>query len=139
MDYRALSDAVQSLRYRPGWTFTLVTADADIASLGLATAESQSGTCIYWPLPDVEVVLFISLKTLDANHPENELTILHQFDVPSKGKWVWERWLFDRIMDVELHEAMEFYEVNGVRPYYPDHTKPAEYRQQNLYTIERRR
>lgn len=33
----------------------------------------------------------------------------------------WRRWLFDRILDVEKHEAMEFFQVAGRRPYAPSH------------------
>jgi hypothetical protein len=33
----------------------------------------------------------------------------------------WIRWVFDQILLVERHEAMEFYSVAGEKPFFPAH------------------
>lgn len=33
----------------------------------------------------------------------------------------WQRWLFDQVLLVEQHEACEFFQVDGRRPYAPNH------------------
>ena len=42
----------------------------------------------------------------------------------------WRRWLFDRIMDTELHEAMEWFKIGGHRPFAPHHGPG-----RNCYTV----
>lgn len=32
-----------------------------------------------------------------------------------------ERWVFDRLLECEQHEAAEFFTVAGARPFYPNH------------------
>lgn len=31
------------------------------------------------------------------------------------------RWVFDRLLEVERHEAAEFFQVDGMRPFWPNH------------------
>jgi hypothetical protein len=33
----------------------------------------------------------------------------------------WRRWLLDRLLKVETHEACEFFQLDGERPYAPHH------------------
>jgi hypothetical protein len=58
-----------------------------------------------------------SVKPGEVAHPE------HWFAVPptSWGRVSWMRWILDCIIQVETHEAMEFFDVAGKRPYFPSH------------------
>jgi hypothetical protein len=67
----------------------------------------------------------------DTYHPERVLPVNHYFPVPpaTYNEASWQRWLFDRLGDVDLHERMEdfaFVYEGGpgaavVRPYAPQH------------------
>jgi len=76
--------------------------------------------------------LHIEIPTLDSGDYRTR-TIDHVFGVPaaapSEG---WTRWLYDRICDVERHEAGEFFTVGGRKPFYPAHGRegdPYEHRE----------
>lgn len=62
---------------------------------------------------------------LDSYHPERGETyrVHHFFIVPAAAynKRSWQRWLFDQLMLVELHEGMEGFVIDGSRPYSPNH------------------
>ena len=86
--------SVASLRYKPGWAFKVG------GPLGRFL-------CVFATTPD-------------SHHPERTRTTQHMFEIPDDvGDW--ERWVFDRLLDCELHEAAEFFEVAGRRPFYPHH------------------
>lgn len=89
-----LAAVVASLRYKPGWTFKIA------GPLGRYL-------CVFAATPD-------------SHHPERPRTTQHQFEIPDEIEDV-ERWLFDCLLLCELHEAGEFFEVAGRRPFYPNH------------------
>jgi hypothetical protein len=98
----ALLAMVTDLKYKPGWFIWL--ARPSLATLWLG----------------------IRFETSDSQYPEEIWPGLHYFDVPpSPPEGGWQRWLIDRIMDVERHEAMEFFQIGEQRPFYPDHNGPA--------------
>lgn len=110
----ALAGLLRQLRYKAGWHFELRDIDRGQGSAGLT--------------------LIITLHTPDSYHPEHEISVAHYFPVPPAaydGR-SWRRWLFDRILLVERHEAMEFFalavtsDIDGftydpVRPFAPSH------------------
>lgn len=119
-----LPDLVAGLTYKPGWRF------------GLLTAPSRM---IWWPRPGIAHVLTLEYTARDSNNPDRSLDIQHQFDVPTDPPaGGWERWLLDRILDAEHHEAMEFFTVGGQRPFYPVHDGPNEQLLDDLYAIRER-
>ena len=70
------------------------------------------------------MTLIIKIDEIDAYHGEVEHRVVnHLFIVPAATyDYVsWRRWVFDRIMDVQTHEMMEGFEVNGEHPYAPNH------------------
>ena len=82
-------------------------------------------------------------------HPEQVMAVNHYFPVPpaTYNLASWQRWLFDRLGDVDTHERMEDFAVadspgsaNVTRPYKPNHG-PGEdpYRVCEVTTEEARR
>lgn len=98
-----LYNMILSLRYKAGWEFLLVDRDRGQGSKGLTLA-------IYITCPDTYA-------------PEDEIRIVHYHIVPaaSYDGRSWRRWLFERILEVERHEAAEFFQINGERPFAPNH------------------
>lgn len=47
-------------------------------------------------------------------------TITHSFVVPAEHP-DWSRWLLERVIDVETHEAMEYFYEDDDRPFMPSH------------------
>lgn len=117
-----LAEAVATFRYKPGWRLRLL---------------PSPGPEVWWPEPAVPLVLSVSYSTPDSNDPERIIPIQHQFGVPPESS-DWERWLLDRVMDAEHHEIMEFFEVNGYRPFYPEHGRSHETIHEDLYEIRER-
>lgn len=101
---RILRDLVQCLRYREGWLFALADIDRGQGSSGLTLVITTLGTNSY--------------------HPEQtDYRVNHYMIVPaaSYDERSWRRWLFEQVHLVELHEAMEFFEIDGEKPYAPSH------------------
>lgn len=69
------------------------------------------------------LTLIITTKTQDSYHPDEEKRVAHLFIVPAAAydKRSWQRWLLDQHLLIESHEACEFFEVDGVKPYAPSH------------------
>ena len=104
-DPTELFDLVDKLEYRPGWTFTLADVDRGQDSAGLT--------------------LDIVTLGYDSYHPDRgqHYRVHHYMPVPPAAfdRRSWQRWLFEQILLVERHEAMEFFVVDGGRPYAPHH------------------
>lgn len=87
------SALVESLAYKPGWTFKL-------------GGPGNRYLCIF-------------AKTPDSNNPSRERTTQHMFEIPDTGDMV--RWVFDCLLLCEQHEVGEFFRVGGDRPFFPYH------------------
>lgn len=97
-----LRDLVESITYKAGWSFMLANDYDDDGSGGLA--------------------LHIISDTDNSLRP-GRIRVRHAFLVPpaSYNRNTWAAWLFDRVRDVESHEAAEFFRLNGVREFAPHH------------------
>lgn len=88
-----LEALVHRLRYRPGWEFNLTDWDRGQGSQGLT--------------------LIITTCGYDSYHPDRGETyrVNHYMPVPpaSFNQRSWQNWLFEQILLVEKHEAMEFF------------------------------
>lgn len=87
----ALSELVWALRYKEGWTFRLADLDRGQGSRGLTLVVNTTGP--------------------DSYHPEQQISVNHYMLVPPAAYDVrsWRRWLFEQVLLVERHEAMEFF------------------------------
>jgi hypothetical protein len=103
-DPRPLHALVNALDYKPGWTFTLEDIDRGQGSAGLT--------------------LSILIRCPDTYEPDKIRPVVHYMLVPpaAYNERSWRRWLFDQIMLVERHEAMEWFKISGHRPYAPLHS-----------------
>jgi hypothetical protein len=116
-----LQRLVDHLRYKPGWEFALYSLDRGQGSEGLT--------------------LQIVIAAPDTNDLDRTIHVAHFMIVPaaSYNEESWRRWLFDQILLVEQHEAMEFFKVYGVKPFAPLHGEGQDpYRIAELTTAEDR-
>lgn len=99
-----LRDLVKSLSYKPNW----------MLYLGVEYAEDGSGGLTFFVVSDTE----------NSLHPDQRIRVRHAFLVPpaSYNRDTWAAWLFDRIRDVESHEAGEFFRIDGLREFAPHHS-----------------
>lgn len=113
-----LDELVQRLSYRPGWSFSLDDIERDPES----THGAQAGG------------LTFVVTTLGYNSYHHDLgqnyRVNHYFIVPAAtyNEQSWKRWLFDCLLKVETHEAMEFFRFIPLsqgehedHPYAPNH------------------
>lgn len=66
--------------------------------------------------------LCVFATTPDSTDLSRERTTQHMFELPpvadERGLV---RWVFDQLLLAELHEAGEFFSVDGFRPFFPHH------------------
>lgn len=90
---KELEELVAGLRYRPGWSFRL------------AHEQHSSGQA-------EGLVFSVYSLGFDTYHPDRGETyrVHHAFLVPPAtfDRRAWERWLLDRLVELETHEACEF-------------------------------
>lgn len=129
-----LQDLVRQAGYKPGWVFHLHSGAT------YASGSSCPPTVRYRPdevstagatpvlLPPLTLVI---CAAVDDSGGSGRISVEHPFAVPvSEPGCGWLRWLFDRVLDVERHEACEAFTVTGDRPFYPAHGPGAD-----LYTV----
>lgn len=98
-----LGHLVPATGYKPGWTFELRTMDRGQNCHGLT--------------------LVITVQVEDSRHEDRLIGVAHYMPVPAAAydERAWRRWLFDQVLLVEAHEAMEFFTIDGDRPFEPVH------------------
>lgn len=99
-----LLELVASIDYKPGWEFHLRTEVEPDGSGGLQ----------FQVISDTE----------DSQNLARRIRVRHSFLVPaaSYNRDTWAAWLFDRVRDVETHEAGEFFRIDGYREFAPHHS-----------------
>ena len=99
----ALADLVDALTYRDGWSFSLSYVDRGQGSQGLT--------------------LIVRVECADSYDQTRRRAVLHYLPVPPAAFLPrdWRRWLLDQVLLIETHEACEFFTVDGVKPYAPNH------------------
>lgn len=98
-----LADLVNKITYREGWEFYLSDRDRGQGSKGLT--------------------LRILIESVDTYNPTETIRVWHYMIVPAAAydRRSWQRWLLDQILLVERHECCEFFQIDGKRPYAPNH------------------
>ena len=88
---------VSRLTYKPGWTFKIA-------------GPGNRFLCIY-------------ATTTDSQRVDRKRTTQHQFEIPTDldGDHAAARWVFDCLLLCEQHETGEFLQVDGQRPFFPNH------------------
>jgi hypothetical protein len=115
-------EVVASIAYKPGWKLRIENGPRKFEHLA-----GGSG-----------MTLVVENDTVpDSRDPKSTVGLSHFFIVPPAyyDRETWERWVLDCIIQVESHEAMEFFKVDGWAPYFPPH---GDGNGQNPYTIRRR-
>ena len=99
-----LVELVKQVTYKPNWKIYL----------GYELADDGAGG---WHL-------FVISHSPDSLDPFREIRVRHGFLVPaaSYNRDTWAAWIFDRLRDVETHEAAEFFQIDGVREFAPHHS-----------------
>lgn len=87
--------AVAAIAYKPGWRFRI-------------GGPLNRYLCVHAP-------------TVDSVDMSRERTTQHMFELPDVTGAEFFRWVFDRLLDAERHEAAEFFRVDGQAPYWPNH------------------
>jgi len=120
---QVLADLISGLSYRPGWRFSLSDVDRDKDEAGRVVGRGLT--------LDVITLGRNSYRISDGE----TYRVHHYFIVPAATYDIrsWTRWLFERLIDVETHECMEFFKIAGRRPYAPSHGPG-----NNPYTIRER-
>lgn len=108
-DPEELDDIIKNMAYRPGWTFDLKDIERDPED----THGAAAGGLTFIVFTDV----------MDAYHPQMHRRVYHYIPVPAAtfNRAAWERWVFDRLVEIETHEAAEYYQVEDRRPMAPTH------------------
>jgi hypothetical protein len=96
-----LRELIARLEYKPNWMIYLGTDNED----------------------DRWLTLHIVSETPDSYNTKRTVRVNHSFLVPmaSYNEVNWIAWLFDRIRQVEAHEAGEYFMVDGLRVFAPHH------------------
>ena len=99
----ALKELVGAIKYREGWSFSL---DSDY---------DRGQGC--------RGLTFNILVTCRDSYADRVTRVLHLMPVPpaAYNKRSWRRWIFEQILLVERHEAAEFFEIDGRKPFAPHH------------------
>lgn len=99
-----LAGLVEHLRYRAGWRFALEDLDRSQGSAGLT-------------------LVITTLGTNSCQPEQTDYRVDHYMIVPAAAydERSWRRWLFEQLLLVERHEAMEFFQVGDDKPYVPSH------------------
>lgn len=94
----ALAAAVAEFQYKEGWRFYLNTIDRDFEDEERKIAIAGGLT------------LQILVPCQDSYHPELYRPVMHYHPVPAAtyNRQSWERWIIDRVMETETHEAAEW-------------------------------
>ena len=93
-----VKELIKELTYKEGWKFEVVPPFYDYG----------------------HELLKVTVTTVDpkTKHP---VDVTHRRPIPPTI-WpadFWSRWLLDQIIDIETHEACEFFKLGDRRPFYP--------------------
>jgi hypothetical protein len=88
-------DVVGSIGYRPGWRFK-------------RGGPGGRYLCVF-------------VTSADTTRPDRERCTQHMFEIPAVEGRELARWVFARLMDIERHEAAEWFRWDGRHVFWPFH------------------
>lgn len=99
-----LLELVKQVTYKPNWQLYVA----------FELAGDGSGGWHFFVISDTE----------NSMDPSRRIRVRHGFLIPpaSYNRNTWAAWLFERLRDVETHEACEFFRINDVREFAPHHS-----------------
>lgn len=109
-----LEQLVERCTYREGWRVRLIPElDRDFRPDDPRRTEAIGGGA----------TLVITTATVNSYDHAEYVQVAHSFIVPAAtyDERSWRRWLFEQFAKVELHECMEFFTIDGEKPYAPLH------------------
>lgn len=118
-----LEELVANCKYRPGWEVELQDIQRDEDH---GRGEGRGLTLVITTLTTNS---YAEDKRCDTCwSPITRYRVHHYFIVPAAtyDKRAWQRWLFEQFLKVEQHEAMEFFAIDGERPFSPIHAPGAD-------------
>lgn len=97
-----LESLIKRMRYKKGWVVYITEKERGQGCSGLT--------------------LNIVMEEADS-YSEKRIRVWHLMAIPAAAynEKTWRRWLFEQILLVERHEAAEFFEIDGKKPYAPHH------------------
>ena len=116
-----LINVVSRITYKPGWIITLFD--------GPRTHEHLAGGS--------GLTLRVQFMAVNSTDPNELVNLDHYFAVPPAAydRETWERWVLDCLIQMETHECLEMFKVDGFAPYFPPH---GDQNGRSPYTIQRR-
>lgn len=74
-----------------------------------------------WRFSLVREGLLISIIAPNTDNPEQMIEVNLSRGIPSfvHPDFPWEHWLLDQIMEIERHEAQEFFKIDGIKVFDP--------------------
>jgi hypothetical protein len=126
---------LSNVTYKKGWEFEV----ADFSECGrlfirVFTDDStgQHSSVDNFQQPEDED--YYNFDALRLRPARRTFWVQHVFTIPHESVRIeLDRFLLDCIIDVERHEAMEFFKIDGKAPFFPDHTPEG-----NAYAIVRK-
>ena len=128
-----LREIIENLTYKPKWGFGF---SGGVPEKFVISIECEDSTGRHDPYFKEFIYdryrVFGSTEEFKDPQP---FGVSHHFDIPPHDLpyQELERWVLERIMDVDRHEAMEFFKINGKAVFMPDHSDVTK-----LYSIHRR-
>jgi hypothetical protein len=112
-----LEELVKQFAFRPGWVAWMGYRDRDVER---DEHGQPKGTVFAGGL-----TLTIRTMCFNSYHPGDgrNYQVDHIFEVPAAtyNRESWQAWLLDVCDRIDKHEAREFFDIGGERPYAPNH------------------
>jgi len=120
--YMELHQLIRELKYKRGWSFRIDygwTHSNTVLQMSGEHDHTGSFVNIFDPL-----FFVVHVEVEDSNNPGKIIPNEFKFIAPSmpeEDSSFWKRWLINMILNVEIHEMCEFFQIGDDKPFYPEH------------------
>lgn len=127
MTPQEFSDFLKTIRYKPGFKILLSGSYFSKDEVDSSFAEIRTEDSAFdAPRHRDQYFILMEMLVTDAYDPLQRATLpikkrvgVSKLELESLSKTVWIDLIYRHILDMETHEAGEFYQVNGMRPMDP--------------------